>query len=45
MTQECTQLRGFMQGWEKVLPVVSSHLHYDAVAFWPFWQNQNFGLS
>lgn len=36
MTQACTQLHGFMQGWEKVLPSVSSHLHYNAVAFWPF---------
>lgn len=44
MTQACTPLRGFKQGCEKVLPSVSSHLHDNAVAFWYFWQNQNFGL-
>ena len=31
--QACNQLNSFMQGQEKVLPFVSSHLYYNAFAF------------
>lgn len=42
--QACIQLHGFMQGWEKVLFFVSSHLHYDTISL-AFLTKANFELK